>query len=706
VIVKITQDNRIYPSLDFSSWVKENLGLSLSYSQIETVNQIVEKLTQENKELIDDIAIFVMFPQLVNNGELEATELQAIDAVFGLTPEAGVDIGKEKRSPDEEGLLKERVGLINTVIKGITGDPEAKIEAGALWAYNPETNTFYFPADRLIKEPFQHSTAVSFHDIGHYHISRVAGIEDNFFYGSESIHLLLNGVDDPRANEYEMWRYPGLRRQYLEPLYQEDTLKLAQSGKSYDELGILPHEQFVYGIVYKWFTGKDNPAIKDPEVIEALKKTYKYAEEIFKLYPQSKEPTEAELLGFAEQMERKTYEKIWPEYKKLLKESIQQTIGGLKGGTTSPITPGFDPQKASEGDLEIEAGKIVERESKELNEKLGAKVPRPDLQAAKEGLEKAEAEGKPVNPINGLPPEERNPHGYFPCLPSGCLPALPGKGQQPGQSPQGPPSQGASWSLESRLKELEKKIQKIQPLYQKYLQPIARLVEDAVNRLRNILEMDELPIWEGRFQTGHRFDFNRWMQKELTGRIDVFKRKITPQEREHKFSLIIDQSGSMGGEKSIYARDAIVFFMETLSRLGIDFNIIGFSDDHWQFKKFGHIPSIFQKEEIINRMEGDISGKWGGTNDLEAVKFAVEEMRKQSAETRVIIVITDGDGNLKYNKQILDEAEKENIKIIGVGIGPGMAYVVSTYKYSLKVDEFSALPRAIADILVRCVLRH
>lgn len=133
------------------------------------------------------------------------------------------------------------------------------------------------------------------------------------------------------------------------------------------------------------------------------------------------------------------------------------------------------------------------------------------------------------------------------------------------------------------------------------------------------------------------------------------------------FSLVLDRSGSMDGEKMDNLKEAVGYVVDHLSDK--DFVSITIFDDQVETL----IPSQLAKnrDEIKTKLEGVIAR--GGTQISDGLKVGLAEARKGYAKDRVnrILLLTDGrtwddeDACLK----LAEEAGREGIAITSVGLG-------------------------------------
>jgi Ca-activated chloride channel homolog len=142
------------------------------------------------------------------------------------------------------------------------------------------------------------------------------------------------------------------------------------------------------------------------------------------------------------------------------------------------------------------------------------------------------------------------------------------------------------------------------------------------------------------------------------------------------FTLIIDRSGSMSGEKMIQARDAATFIVNNLNP-GDYFNLVSFSDNISSFKP-DHVPYnvTTQNEALAYIAELYASGS---TNISGAFSEAIPDFSNANQNVaNMIVFFTDGqatagitstDGILNHVQSLITINEVEGLSIFTFGIG-------------------------------------
>ncbi len=141
------------------------------------------------------------------------------------------------------------------------------------------------------------------------------------------------------------------------------------------------------------------------------------------------------------------------------------------------------------------------------------------------------------------------------------------------------------------------------------------------------------------------------------------------------FTLIIDRSGSMGGNKIVQARNAARFIINNLND-GDQFNIVDFSSSITSFSN-EHLPyNLYNRDAALNYISSINAG--GGTNISGAFGTAVPQFSTANDSTANIIVfftdgqatagITNTQGILDHVSNLINQNESE-IMIFNFGIG-------------------------------------
>ena len=184
-----------------------------------------------------------------------------------------------------------------------------------------------------------------------------------------------------------------------------------------------------------------------------------------------------------------------------------------------------------------------------------------------------------------------------------------------------------------------------------------------------------------------------------------------PEKKDYVFTLLVDLSGSMNGEKITETFKAVVLLSEVLNRLGMKFQVLGFQDEVINFKDFNKEFS----DDGRNRMSGmlaEVSNQNpGGHNkssyndDGPCLLEASSDLEKQSGKKKFLIVFSDGQpSGRRSNAEDLHKAvslilEKTDQKLVALGLGRGTEHVKNFYPNSIPDITVSKLPEVLGGLL-------
>lgn len=721
----------------------------------------------------------------------------------------------EQEKQDLQERLRERIHIIESIGRGLSGDFKLTIQEGPGWAYDFKTNTIMYKKEDLMNKSEDYGLGVILHETGHRRYSR--WVRDPDLEQNPAMALLSNGVEDPRINNLMISRYAG-SKPFFRAIYDEEFLKKTEADYRKDmidqmtkQMGmprdkaekavarmkeVIPrHMQYILALIYDWYTEGQRPSwLKNKEVIAALDKTQKDYREAYQLRRDIffDDLTPKEIFEQADETYKIVKEKLWPEYKKLIDEDKKDLAKGMAGlgsprsgqgsgkpqqgqgsgqGQPQPSSGGGSGQPNQANDKKNQqggsgqgggadknqqakdqkggggAGKADEKEKKEAKDQKGgggsdkadekkekdkaqgggdgkdkADEKKDKTQGAGDGDEKADEkkEGGQPQP-EPTEEDEKNAEKVLEGMEKDMNKKLESKEQQSQQDPQnssGGQGQGGSSNsrgttdiqlptlqeLYEKQKQLEKQLESLKTPYEKYSTELAPIIDEMAGELKNILEENSSPKFVGDFPSGKRINLRKAMQAqgkyEVTGEFDpdIWLRRDLPSQRDYDFVFVLDESGSMiDAEKWSNAMKALILSAEALEQLKIKFGVVGFSD----------YPKVHKKmddrydEGFRERMLGDIlRSPHQNTNDSDAVKIALDMVKETPPDKiKIIVVISDGQGKERELQRVIQQADKDGVKVIGVGIGEGMYYVKKVYPQNVVVSDVKDLPFAMANLI-------
>ncbi len=142
------------------------------------------------------------------------------------------------------------------------------------------------------------------------------------------------------------------------------------------------------------------------------------------------------------------------------------------------------------------------------------------------------------------------------------------------------------------------------------------------------------------------------------------------------FTLIIDKSGSMSGDKIVQARDAASFIVNNLNA-GDRFNLVSFDDQVRSFQPGHVLASAGNRQQALDYIAGLFAG--GSTNISGAFSQAIPQFQGYGNDLAKIIIfftdgratagVTDTEGILQGIQDALVVNEVEDLSIFTFGIG-------------------------------------
>jgi chemotaxis protein histidine kinase CheA len=268
---------------------------------------------------------------------------------------------------------------------------------------------------------------------------------------------------------------------------------------------------------------------------------------------------------------------------------------------------------------------------------------------------------------------------------------------------------------EARIKAREK-MEKEQTVYQKYYKKVKPLIDDLYKRLLKIFIPQRHPRWEKGYPSGGRLDLLKAMQFEAdkTKYQELWERKTIPRKIDYRFSLLVDLSGSMEGEKIKETFKGVIVLAEVLNHLGIKFNILGFQDIPISFKDFRENLDRSKRNLLSGMLKEVKNENPGGNNRAEynsdgfCLQETAKELEKNKGKDNFLIVLSDGlpvpdkahSGEEYELSHIISQIKKRKIiKLIGLGLGPETEHVKDYYPVSLPNIKVEDLPKTLAQLL-------
>lgn len=192
-------------------------------------------------------------------------------------------------------------------------------------------------------------------------------------------------------------------------------------------------------------------------------------------------------------------------------------------------------------------------------------------------------------------------------------------------------------------------------------------------QVRRLFENSAREWREGGFKSGtlHRAA----LPKVMAGASEVFARRLSEDGVDSAVVILLDISGSMfpamtevhrdpslaKGKRIDVAVGACNALLDTLAQAQAETMVIAFGEEAHIVKPFGmpwrKAAGMLQRVS----MQGD-------TNDYAACRFATEALMRHPAQRKVMLALTDGQGNVDRTRAQAEAARALGITVIGIGI--------------------------------------
>jgi len=567
--------------------------------------------------------------------------------------------------------LKRFIDLMEVISTALGEDIDLRIRPGQGWSYDYEKNEVVFPEKLLLNYTPEEVIGFTIHEAGHRQITRIDMRREEFklFYSKPCLTLLLSVFEDARVNNWMFSLFPGVRY-YLEFMYKDlisESLEKSeyvrhlqrQINGTVHPYQLYPHLEYVLSVMYYWRYKKIPELLINPEVKKTLKNTIPYFAEIFNCYPEGR-GGEKERFEFSYKAAQLIKEYVLEEYERLVhlsKERVDQAFQNREiknhsghGGSGSGLS-------------------AIEQSAKELAERLSPKIDRPDKKQADKYTQ-----------INAQSRQRTKPTSAL--------------------------------TLKDLIRE-QRRIKRKESfsVYHKFYNEIADVIQYLCGVLENYFFKNTRLRYQGYFKSGQKPDLRKAMNqfRKIQQKIpleekdlEIFMRRRLPTVRTHSIALVLDESGSMVEPKRSAALKGLLLFMESLTNLDIDYAVVGFSDTVIVHKMFGEVMNQSQRADLFEEVSMYIPS--GMTADADALVLTTELLEKEPKEAiKLIIMITDGEGNInntgKTFAELQEEAVVRDIEVVGVGLGGYVTQVNKRYKTPVQVEEIIDLPRILSKVL-------
>lgn len=180
---------------------------------------------------------------------------------------------------------------------------------------------------------------------------------------------------------------------------------------------------------------------------------------------------------------------------------------------------------------------------------------------------------------------------------------------------------------------------------------------------------------------------------------DIVERKClqyalqaSEQQGRGPIILCVDKSGSMEGEKDVWATAIALALLDMAHRQRRTFIILGFDDEVFQ-KVVVRPGRPLPKEQLCVAPRG-------GTDIWNALTLALRAVETTKIMRRSdIVLITDGECDTSEAEEVKERAKVADVSILGIGIGLKPEAVLPWCDEAYSVTDMGAMPEDLAEAM-------
>lgn len=154
------------------------------------------------------------------------------------------------------------------------------------------------------------------------------------------------------------------------------------------------------------------------------------------------------------------------------------------------------------------------------------------------------------------------------------------------------------------------------------------------------------------------------LSRTALGQRDVMQQRTEPDEKDYHAAVILDRSGSMGGNNIEAAETAAGMLLYALEEVGVETMLVELEDTEGRLAKPFGVPTDRREDKVFH-------GETGGGTPLGDVSEITRQRLNREGGKRFAFVVTDGrPGDRQRFEGILQSC---NFPVLGVTIGRGNA---------------------------------
>ena len=577
--------------------------------------------------------------------------------------------------------------------------------------------TIYLPkiTRHTTLEQMQEIMASTDHEVAHDLYSDFTILQEKKLDTANSpLGILWNLLEDSRVNALEAREYEGFRELWdlSTPRLLENINKKTSSGSEFDVL--------IRSLI-KWDTGLSAPLFPSCELAGKAFVTDNKLDVILEQFTDR-------LLACQKEEQKKAGSKMTYD----LAVDIFKALGGVpekeKGETTKEEVEGKptdckDKEKAkgiTTKETKADEGKETkEAETKGDDPKAGSSAPPKEEEWCIVRLTIVDAKNKMVSTHEAREDEHMSKVGLlYGVTFSGSTEDW--KATLPDEfAIVNYPKNTARSSLSHMLKTDSAAVKFFKEAFQLRVRSKSVPVDNFAQQVRRLIQIRSKVRYEYGVKKG-KLDYPRLsrLALKLPGFSErIFKNKITNSTLDAAVTILIDMSGSMTGDKVMFACESALLLNDVFSVLNVPLEILGFTDTEnrsdadtlmYVYKEFS---TLHVAEEKLLEYIGASTARMKGNPDGDCILWSYDRLLKRKEKKRLLIVMSDGQPAAsrdsvdlaKYTLQVIKEIEKfKRVEIYGLGLCDES--VRHFYKHHSTVRSPEDIPFKLLELIERKLL--
>ena len=235
---------------------------------------------------------------------------------------------------------------------------------------------------------------------------------------------------------------------------------------------------------------------------------------------------------------------------------------------------------------------------------------------------------------------------------------------------------------------------------------IARRMAALLKKHLQEEENDEYMPWQ---YSGRKFVAKQYCRNELKG----FAQKRLPTPHMNcRVYVLVDESGSVTQELSDAEMKTCIVLEQFCRDMNVPLTVQGYTSS---FQSMLDVFSYVEEKVVDGNDKYRLTGmkSRGGTPTGSAMNYAIRRLSKNDRkEPKLLFVITDGyaedDQDGALTESLIEDAEKQNIRVIGCGIGTDKERVAEEFgsDHYLGIDDLEKMPERLVEIVRRRLYNH